>query len=124
MSGIEWSERFSVGVPMLDDQHKGLIEIINSMQNEVDASTMFDVVMKMFNYAAVHFDTEEKLMRSRAYPQLDQQVREHKAFLAKATEFAALDFSKAAVCAQVESYLCEWLTHHILEVDMQYRNRL
>lgn len=124
MSGIEWSERFSVGVPMLDDQHKGLIEIINSMQNEVDASTMFDVVMKMFNYAAVHFDTEEKLMRSRAYPQLDQQVREHKAFLAKATEFSALDFSKAAVCAQVESYLCEWLTHHILEVDMQYRNRL
>ena len=124
MEEIKWSERFSVGVRALDDQHRGLIEMINTMHGKTDGGTMFDVVMQMFNYATVHFASEEKLMLAHSYPEVDQHVREHKAFLAKTTDFSGRDFSKPEARAQVASYLREWLTHHILDVDMKYKNRL
>ena len=88
MEEIKWSERFSVGVRALDDQHRGLIEMINTMHGKTDVGTMFDVVMQMFNYATVHFASEEKLMLAHSYPEVDQHVREHKAFLAKTTDFS------------------------------------
>ena len=124
MPEITWSERFSVGVRVLDEQHKRLIEMINTIQGQSDASTMFGVVMQMFNYTADHFQTEEKLMRSRGYSELDQQIRQHKEFLSKTTDFAGRDFGNPAARAQVESYLREWLVHHILEEDMKYKNLL
>jgi hemerythrin len=124
MQEIQWSERLSVGVPMMDAQHKRLIELINTMHGQSDAGTLFDVIMLMFNYASEHFAAEEQLMRAGAYPDLERQIREHKAFLAKTTDFAGRDFSEPEARAQVTAYLCTWLTHHILDVDMQYKGRL
>lgn len=124
MQEIQWSERFSVGLPVLDEQHKRLIGMINAMHGKSEASTMFDIVMQMFNYADLHFQAEERLMRSRGYSGLDQQVRAHKEFLSKTTDFAGRDFGKPAACVQVASYLRDWLVHHILEEDMKYKQLL
>lgn len=124
MPEIKWSERFSVGVREMDEQHERLIEMINSMQGKSDAGTVFDIVMRMFNYADVHFQTEEKLLRSRGYSELDQQIRQHKEFLAKTTDFSGRNFAEPAACAQVASYLRDWLVRHILEEDMKYKHLL
>ena len=124
MPEIKWSERLSVGERVLDEQHKRLIAMINAMQGKPDAGTMFNIVMQMFNYAAVHFQTEEDLMRSRGYLELDRQIRAHKEFLAKTTDFSGRDFDNHAACAQVASYLRGWLVHHILEEDMKYKHLL
>lgn len=124
MQAIEWSKRFSVGVEMLDSQHKVLVELVNTMLSKTDPGTMFDGIMGMFNYASEHFAAEENLLRASGYPELDRQIIEHKAFLAKTTEFSARDLSKLANCTEVTTYLREWLMHHILEEDMKYKNRL
>ena len=121
MPEIKWSEQFSVGVRVLDEQHKRIIEMINAIQGRSDAGTMFDIVMRMFNYVPDHFKTEENLMRKCGYSELDQQIRQHKEFLVKATDFAGRNFDKPGACAQVASYLREWLVHHILEEDMKYK---
>jgi hemerythrin-like metal-binding protein len=124
MPEIQWSDEFSVGVQTLDDQHKAIIAMVNSMQRKLDTSIMFDTVMQMFAYASEHFAVEEKLMRSRDYQELPEQLAEHKEFLEKVTEFSSWNFDSPVAHAEVASYLRDWWNHHILDVDMKYKNRL
>lgn len=124
MALIHWTESYSVGVPLMDAQHKKLIEMINSMHGKYDPSTMFDVVMKMFNYAAEHFHTEEALLRRRSFNGLARQIQEHKMFMRKAGDFAGKDLADPVTHTQVVTFLSEWLVHHILHEDMQYREIL
>jgi len=124
MAEIKWADCYSVGVKSMDEQHKKLIEMINSMQGKYDAGVMFDVVMQMFNYAAEHFHAEEALLRKHSYNGLDHQIQEHKLFLHKASEFAGKNLGHPVTHREVTSFLADWLTHHILHEDMQYRNFL
>jgi hemerythrin len=124
MSVIKWVDSYSVGVPVLDEQHKNLVSMINSMHGTYDQGVMFDVIMKMFNYAAEHFQFEESLLRKRSFSGLANQIREHKMFMRKASEFAGKDLSDPVTHTKVVTFLSEWLVHHILHEDMQYREIL
>ncbi len=124
MAVIKWTDSYSVGVTVLDEQHKTLVIMINSMHGAYDQGVMFDVIMKMFNYAAEHFELEESLLRKRSFSGLANQVREHKMFMRKASEFAGKDLSDIATHTKVVTFLSEWLVHHILHEDMQYREIL
>lgn len=124
MAEIKWADNYSVGVPLLDEQHKQLIKMLNSIQAKYDQGIMFDVIMQMFNYAAEHFRSEEALMRKHAFSGLDRQIQEHKMFLRKASEFAGKDLSDPGAYRQMVTFLAEWLVHHILHEDMQYREIL
>lgn len=124
MSVIIWKDSYSVGVALMDEQHKKLVTMINSMHGRHEPGVIFDVVMQMFNYAAEHFQQEEDLLRKRSFTGLANQIREHKMFLRKATEFAGKDLSDIVTRTQMVTFLSEWLVHHILHEDMQYREIL
>lgn len=124
MSIVKWTDSYSVGVRVLDEQHQHLMAMINSLHGKYEQGVMFDVVMQMFSYAAEHFETEEALLRKRSFTGLDRQIREHKMFMRKATEFAGKDLSDPVTHTQVVTFLSEWLVHHILHEDMQYREIL
>jgi len=124
MIEIKWTDSYSVGVPLMDEQHKQLVKMVNSMQGKYDQGVMFDVIMQMFSYAAEHFHTEETLLRKRSFSGLNRQIQEHKLFSRKASEFSGKDLSDPVTHNQVVTFLAEWLVHHILHEDMQYRELL
>jgi hemerythrin-like metal-binding protein len=121
MQGILWNERFSVGVPAMDEQHKRLIDLLNTLRASEDIGIAFDTIMGMFDYASVHFRAEEDLLRQAGYSELETQEREHLAFLSKAVEFSKKDLSDARVCGEMITYLRNWLLQHILNEDMKYK---
>lgn len=118
---IVWNERFSVGVRAMDEQHKRLIDLINGLQVPGDAGLTFDTIMGMFDYATVHFQAEEQLLREAGYSELPTQEREHKAFLDKASEFAKQDLGDPRTCGEIVVFLRTWLLRHILQEDMKYK---
>jgi hemerythrin len=120
MAEIKWTDSYSVGVPLLDEQHKHLVKMVNSLHGKHDQGVMFDVIMQMFSYAAEHFHTEEAILRKRSFNGLDRQILEHKMFLRKASEFSGKDLSDPLTRTQMTTFLAEWLVHHILHEDMQY----
>ncbi len=124
MAEITWSEGFSVGVPLMDDQHKRLIDLINATDGICDEATMKEAIRSMFDYAQLHFHDEEDLLRSRHYPELNGQIHDHHHFIAQAREFASQDLNDPKMCARLNTFLCTWLSHHILEVDMKYKHFL
>lgn len=121
MHAIVWNERFSVGVPAMDEQHKRLISLINALRTSCDTGIAFDTIMGMFDYAAVHFQAEESLLRKAGYSELPAQVREHRLFLDKAVTFSRQNLGDPRTCEDIVVFLRTWLLNHILQEDMKYK---
>jgi hemerythrin-like metal-binding protein len=79
MATMEWKDSYSVGETKMDDQHKGLIVLINQLGGE-DEIGVREVLEKLQEYVDVHFRDEEALLEKIGYPDLDKQKVEHETF--------------------------------------------
>ena len=79
---IVWKESNDLGIQIIDEQHRGVISIINSyyyFMQEGHGIEMPKATMHMMaDYTEVHFRTEEDLMAKADYPGLKEHVRLHK----------------------------------------------
>ena len=128
MEAVQWSEKFSVGVRELDEQHQHLIKLLNlliSTQGTANtrSETISDTLMAMTRYAQAHFQAEEKLMEDYGFPGLEEQKIQHRDFRKKTVAFStATYYGIDQVPEALLEYLVEWWVHHILEDDMAYRS--
>jgi hemerythrin-like metal-binding protein len=126
MDKIFWTDKLSVGVAMLDEQHKRLIEMTNQLIEAPKITTKSETISKilgdMLNYAQVHFKSEENLFRRYGYPKLDQHITEHQAFKKQTMRFfQEITVDVSTVPDTMLKYLCEWIVEHILTSDMAYK---
>lgn len=72
MAFIEWSDALSVHVPVIDNEHRQLIGIINSLYNAIENKkediTTEETMEQLMGYIRTHFVTEERLMSQYQYP--------------------------------------------------------
>jgi hemerythrin len=129
MALIAWNEAFAVGIKKIDDQHKGLIEFINSLHDAMKAGKGNNVIgailSDLLNYTASHFSTEEKLFQQYAYPEYLRHKQEHDDLTKKVIAFSN-DFKegKISVTIEVMHFLRDWLSNHILGSDKKYASYL
>jgi hemerythrin-like metal-binding protein/PAS domain S-box-containing protein len=127
LESVVWNDTYSVGVPALDDQHKKLVGMINTLADchatcSCKSSGAFhQVLTRMFDYSQLHFKAEEDYLLGIGYPQLADQKMEHTAFVGKMAAFSMAASEGIQDDAAVHRYLKAWLLSHILDSDMQYR---
>ncbi len=126
MEPIIWSENFSVGVPLFDEQHKGLIAMVNKIIKDPEATarseTVSDILTDLTRYVQEHFKSEENLMIEHGYPHLEQHKSQHKAYKKKVAELCIATMDGFETVPQdLLEYLQQWWTRHILHVDMEYK---
>lgn len=126
MDKLEWTEEWSVGVVLLDAQHREIIRIINRLIEHrgepVTSEAVSDALTELTEYASRHFRSEEELLESVSYPQLSLQKREHRDFRVKLVQFCtAAAEHVGAVPDTLLNWLCDWWYQHILEDDLQYK---
>lgn len=127
MALITWQDSFSVGVDLIDSDHKLLVSLINQLNDAAEGGQGRDVVGSVLNvlveYTESHFAREEMLMAKGGYPDLEAHQAEHRALTDKVRQM--LTTYRAATAAapegEVLAFLKDWLTNHILGVDMHYR---
>jgi len=121
MAAIEWDQSYSVGVAVLDGQHKELIRLINALENDQAVGPVLD---RLAVYVREHFYAEERLMEIADYPALADHRVEHQNFkdwLAGArSEFERGALSPSDVAGTTRDYLTNWLLNHIKIVDKAY----
>lgn len=85
---IVWTKQYETGIPILDEQRRGLVSLINSFFfHRRDANGDIDAVLvptaEMFkSYARINFATIEALMRDCEYPELERYRMAHEEILA------------------------------------------
>lgn len=123
----QWRESMSVGVPVIDDDHKALVHLINRLHESVAAGDTYDALDELLNrlidYIDVHFTREERVMRACGYPETGDHSAEHAEFVTYIRDLRNSFNAKTApqMASDLAEYLKEWLNHHILIQDMAYR---
>jgi hemerythrin len=125
MAFIDFSEKISVGVVVIDDQHKKLIAIINDLHEAMTTGkgkiVVNDVLLRLIDYTKMHFGTEEKLMAQYNYPDKALHEKQHADLVAQVGQlYAKGQEGKVSVTVDTMVFLKDWLNHHILETDKKF----
>ncbi len=129
MAVMHWDPKMSVGLDVLDDDHKQLISIINRLgedyQDEARHAAVQQLLRALQRYAEYHFAREEKVMLACGYPEIEEHQDEHRGFIAKIRELTRRfesnpETSADIVNEQLLSFLKGWLNHHIMIEDKAY----
>lgn len=126
MEKITWDESFSVGVRDLDEQHKQIIIMVNTLiemnDTKVDSEIISDTLTKMTQYATSHFNKEEQYMFEYGYPEYSFQRKQHQEFKKKTVNLCMETMvHNVTVPTEIFTYLRSWWTNHILKEDMKYK---
>lgn len=129
MPFIQWTPSFSVGNPVLDADHRKLIDILNQIydawqthSSSLELGKLFDELM---DYTDHHFSREESKLAARDFPELARHHAAHERLreLVHAFRSRHLAGHKAdALTEEMAKFLKSWLMDHILEEDMKYRH--
>jgi hemerythrin len=124
---VSWSPTFSVGIKLIDDQHKVLFDITNDLFNhcagdEASERAYFkQVIQNAINYIKVHFSTEEKIMLKTGFSGYAGHKREHELFvLAVVDEVRSFSAGSKFDLTRFTRFLKEWVLAHIAVSDKQY----
>jgi len=119
---IEWNVKFLVGIQEIDQHHKHLVDLLNetydAFRNGVDIQQ--SAVDELVHLSSDHFASEERLMTQASYPQLAEHKQEHELFALRVSEFQKNYREHEHVSVEILWFLCNWVTHHILETDAKF----
>jgi hemerythrin len=123
MALMEWNDRLSVGVDMIDSDHKRLVAMVNELHDAVLAARGKDVLGKtldgLITYTKTHFAREEAEMAKFNYPKAADHLREHH-LLAKQVLDVQAKYragNSAVLSMEVMAFLRDWLLKHIQASD-------
>lgn len=125
MNRIQFSEELSVGVKEVDDQHKELIAIANTVLEAVESgggpAVSANAIKKLRDYTVFHFNSEEQLMRDNDYPKLSEHITGHARLknIVKDLQRSAYE-GKSPTPSQLMTFLRDWLLNHILTHDRAF----
>jgi len=124
MALFEWSDKYSVNIKEIDQEHKQLVDMLNmlyaSMKSGHGSEVVGPILTKMVQYAATHFVSEEKHMITYGFHGYAEHKAEHEAFIAKAYELLDRHQHSTAISIETGYFLRDWLQNHIMGTDKLY----
>jgi hemerythrin len=125
MALITWSDKFSVRIKSIDDQHKLLITMINdfydNIVNRSNQENVSKLLISLKKYTQEHFSLEENYMKKFHYSSYDTHKREHDFFIAKIEGIEEnISNGKLVLSLDITSFLFDWLKKHIQGTDQRY----
>jgi hemerythrin len=122
---LQWSEEFSVGIPEIDEQHKTLFTLVNTLYVAIldhkGTAACTEVLDELVDYTRVHFGLEQSLMHIGKYPEYENHCALHRELV---DEVVALQdkirSGKASISFELLHFLRTWLIKHILGEDKKY----
>jgi len=122
---MKWTDDLSVGVMEIDDQHKKLVDLINTLHDAMKAKqgklVLEATIQELAAYTVYHFQNEEKYMQQFRYPGYLSHKAEQDAFVKKVTDFQK-DYAnnRLGLTIDLMNFLRDWVANHIKETDKRY----
>jgi hemerythrin len=121
---MKWSEDLSVGVELIDTEHKALINAVNDLFDAcgkgLGRKKITETLTFLQNYTVTHFSDEEKLQKESGYPDYPNHHKLHGDFVAKVMEHSKqleTEGPTISLVATFNSFVSNWLLYHISRED-------
>ena len=125
MSFIEWSEKLSVGIPQVDEEHQNLVKCLNLLDEAAKkgkgSRVMGEILSQLIEYTVTHFEAEEVLMQGAEYPGLKRHKTQHRQLVQKVEKFRGKFVNNGQrITSDMMEFLKYWLSNHILVDDKTF----
>lgn len=121
---LEWEEKYSVGVKLIDDQHKTMFETINRLIDVLQAPTkelLDDIIKSLVDYKRFHFATEEQYFDQFDYERKEEHKAKHLEFNETLNKIEEESNHDSIVLAyKLVDFLEDWLINHLMIEDQKY----
>ena len=121
---VQWNDDLAIGIGIIDDQHKKLVERFAGFSRAVDEGDMRrleETVNYLVGYAIQHFGAEELIMIRNCYDQFDQHRDEYSWFIKKVFGVYCLLAKNAPFspeeAGELRDMLYNWIVDHIMVKD-------
>jgi hemerythrin-like metal-binding protein len=123
---LQWDDSLILGLDEIDSQHKTIFEHFEKLSEATQKGTSKEIIEELavflFDYAQVHFTTEDKIMTEYKYPEIETQRHEHGEFTRDANEIKKRierDGATREVAIEVTGKLLRWIINHIKKHDKE-----
>ncbi|MDR2500393.1 MAG: bacteriohemerythrin [Treponema sp.] len=124
---VEWDERYNTGIPLIDEQHKDLLDLTNKLYEACLAGdtaaneTFKSAIRSVYDYIKYHFSAEEKLLEKVRYPELASHKKEHEVLVKHVLENVQMyEGGKKFIPNAFVRTMREWILTHIAVNDKHY----
>lgn len=122
-----WNANFETGIPLIDEQHKKLVQLLNTLAAHLAQQSVPVVLDQVFNelaeYAEYHFQSEENIWQSHFNNDnwFTGHQHTHEVFFKSVQDLRESGSEKPLdrVVEEVIKFLTHWLAFHILDSDMR-----
>ena len=124
---IEWDDKYSVGMSIIDEEHKKLIDIINlaivSKEQNYNSEKTKEVLSEMVEYKYKQFTVEDTGMLKFNFSEYQLHRIELLNFMDSAIEsYKDLAMDNYYLINETLEFLKKWFVNHIQETDKKYIN--
>lgn len=125
-----WNEEMSVGVKVLDDDHKRMVGLMNELYDVLVGGKSLDevdrILAELEDYTTYHFQQEEELFGRTDYPDAEIHKREHNELLvwSRKTMEEIRTGTLGKPSPELMNYLQDWFQDHIKDSDKNYASYL
>jgi len=122
---IVWKPEYDLGIPIIDEQHRGIVTIINSLYYGAQSGNVKNIFLStsgmLHSYADIHFQTEEFFLETIGYPGAADHRLLHQDYTSK---LAGIDREHYLDRDPHElmDFLKKWWLGHICEEDMLFKD--
>jgi hemerythrin len=120
---LKWTADLSIGIDLIDDQHKRIVDFINQLNDARatgDRKIVGVVLAGLSEYTLSHFGFEEAVMRAARFSGLAVHRRGHERFARQLSEYGHRYALGEEVAGEVLDILNKWLLNHIKRDDHEY----
>jgi len=124
---ITWSSSYSLGIKLIDDQHKKILDfaydLLNySVKSEEEEREYFrDVIAELVDYIKIHFATEEGIMLATKFHGYCEHKRAHENFILSVVKsIKDYEAGNRHVLTNFSNYTRKWILTHIAVMDLKY----
>ena len=131
---LDWKDSYSVGIAAVDHEHRELIDLINTLHEELvsggGARTVSAIFGDIYKGISGHFALEESFMRERGYDQLAEHKGDHERLLDELRDIMD-DYDgrvggsdRDAADRELSARLGSWFALHFQTHDARLHSRL
>ena len=120
---ISWTADLDTGIPLIDQQHRRIVDFINHLEvakNAGDKEAVKQIVYDCVDYTLSHFAFEESLQEEAGYAYCKPHKKVHELFARKVSEYQERMDLGDDVAEELHATLARWLVNHIKRDDADY----
>jgi len=129
-SALQWSDTYVLGVPEIDAQHRGFLEMAGAFlavtaSGQVDKGTLDAALANLTAYGQQHFPLEEAFLERVGLSQQEreQHIESHNDFIFRVSELAHRHRrAERKIEFKMVSFMCDWFVKHLTQFDAKYAN--